>query len=465
MQNNLTIFITVSRGAIARNILQNEFYDLVKRHFDKVILITTAAGDARFAKEFGAPNVEIVPMLMRKDSFLDTFVSRLYKLLIFNESTVGRVLYWYEVAPSRVQWLGKFIKYLFLRAVFQPLSKVTLVRRMIQRVDYLFLQQPLVAQYRQLIKEYRPDAIFATSILEEAALLKAARRERIPTVAMPKTWDNPSKLYFRARADAVAVWSSFVKDQMINFQDYREDEVVVVGVPQYDYFLNDAEYESREEFCAQVGLDPKKKIICLGSEGKVMPSDADIAAIIYEFIKKNELIKDCQLFIRPHFGYKNDAQKFSRLIGKPGVVIDMSNTPSGGFRDQWDYSKEHMRHFLNLLRHVDVIMSTASTLTLDAVALGRPNILIMFDGYEKKPFYASGTRWYVCDYFAELMRYQPALVADSPESLCASINKLLNNSTLLLENQERLCERFCYRLDGNAGKRLFQKLHEYSQNH
>ena len=456
----MTILITISRGAIARNILQNEFYDLVKRHFDKVVIITTAARDDRFQKEFGAPNVEIVPMPTGKDSFWDTLVTRICKLIIFNESTIGRVLYWYEAIPSRVRWLAKFVKYVFLRAVFQPLSKLTSARRLIQRIDYLLLQRPQVAEYCQLINKYRPDVIFASSILEEAPLIKAARRCRVPTLAMPKTWDNPSKLYFRARAGKVAVWSAFVRDQMVNFQDYREEDIAIVGVPQYDYFFDQANYEPREKFCARVGLDPNKKIICLGSEGKVMPSDAVIAEIIYEFIRNNELVDKCQLFIRPHFGYRNDAQKFSKLIGKPGVVIDALNFPSGGFRDQWDYSKEHMRHFLNLLRHADVIMSTASTLTLDASALGRPNILVMFDGYEKNPFYASGVRWYVCDYFEELIRYHPSLEADSPEALLKAINRLLENPRLLAENQERLCERFCHRLDGKAGERLFQIINQ-----
>lgn len=460
----MTVFITISRGAIARNILQNDFFDLAKRHFAKVVLITTAAGDARFEKEFGARNVDIVAMPVGKDSFWDMLVSRINRYLIFNASTVGRGLYWYEFAPARAAWLAKLVKFTLLRAVFQPLSKITFIRRMVQRVDERFLQKQLVEAYAKLIKEHRPDVVFAASILEEAALLKAARRQGVPTVAMPKTWDNPSKLYFRARANTVVVWSPFVKDQMMRMQGYHEDEVVVIGIPQYDYFLDRSRYESREAFCARVGLDPKKKIICLGSEGKVMPSDANIAEIVYEFIQKRAFIHDCQLFIRPHFGYKNDAQKFSKLFGKPGVVIDTFNTPSGGFRDQWDYSKEHMDHYMNLLHHSDAVMSTASTLTLDAIALKRPNIHIMFDGYGKKPLYASGVRWYICDYFEELMRYRAALEADSPESLRECINNLLQNPIMLSKNQDRLIGRFCYKLDGKAGERLFQTLYAYSKN-
>jgi len=75
----MTILITISRGAIARNLLQNEFYDLLKRHFDQVVLITTAAKDERFQKEFGADNVEIIPMPDEAESFFDSIISRLNK--------------------------------------------------------------------------------------------------------------------------------------------------------------------------------------------------------------------------------------------------------------------------------------------------------------------------------------------------------------------------------------------------
>jgi len=86
------------------------------------------------------------------------------------------------------------------------------------------------------------------------------------------------------------------------------------------------------------------------------------------------------------------------------------------------------------------------------------DLATVFDGYEKKPFYASCRRWYVCDYFQELMRFEPALVAHDIASLRQSVNKLLQNPKLLEVNQHRLYERFCYRPDGNAGQRIFQSL-------
>ena len=120
-----------------------------------------------------------------------------------------------------------------------------------------------------------------------------------------------------------------------------------------------------------------------------------------------------------------------------------------------------MNHFLSILRHCDVLLNSASTLSLDAAAVGAPTILIKFDGYKKMPKRASGTRWYVCDYLDELMSFNPALSAYSVESLRKSINTLLDNPKLLEQNQKELHKRLCPYMDGKAGERLFQTIYKY----
>ena len=249
-----------------------------------------------------------------------------------------------------------------------------------------------------------------------------------------------------------------MKNEMVEFQDYSKSDVSIIGIPQFDYYINNSNFESREDFCRRVGLDPEKKILCFTSEGKSMPSDSDVAQVLYDLISERKFVKDCQLFIRPHFGYNNDIEKFSEFLGKPGVVIDHYNNPSKGFSDHWDYSKEHMNHFLNTLRHTDVVLSTASTICLDAAALGLPHILLAFDGQSKKPFYADIERWYECNYFQEFIRFKSDLIARDYKSLIESINTLLLEPKLLEKNQSQVCERFCHRVDGKSGERLFNVL-------
>ncbi len=52
-----TIFITISRGGTARNILKSDVYKILKALGNRIVILTPAYQDERFLKEFGAPNV------------------------------------------------------------------------------------------------------------------------------------------------------------------------------------------------------------------------------------------------------------------------------------------------------------------------------------------------------------------------------------------------------------------------
>src|SRR3989338_4503616 len=227
------VIITISKGLVARNILQNDFFELLKKEFVKVVIITPAADDPRFLREFSAPQVHFVAAPVQREGVVDKFFTKLYRFLIYNERTAMMARYNYHADDDQPKKWPR-LKYWGARAIFQPLSKIKLIRQTLRYLDYLFLQKFLVNQYQVIIKQYKPSVVFATNLADssEAALLKAARKNKVRTMAMCKSWDNPSKMYFRARADKMAVWSDFMKNQIKKYQDYQDKEISIIGVPQ-----------------------------------------------------------------------------------------------------------------------------------------------------------------------------------------------------------------------------------------
>lgn len=450
------VMVTISKGLIARNLLQNDFYELLKKHFDKVVILTTASASQRFIDEFKAGNVCIIPLLEARDIFFGKLIANINRYIIYNDGT--EMLTGHNFDRRRgISFICWRFKHLLLRLIFLPLSKIKILRRILQKIDYVFLHRETVRHYRALIKKYQPNVVFATNIMDEAeaALLKAARREKVFSLAMAKSWDNLSKKYFRARADTLLVWNQFMLKQAQKLQDYKKDEVAMVGVPQFDYYIDRSRLLSREEFCSRAGLDPKKKIIFFGSEGKLLLTDPDIVGLMRNFIKNGELADACQVFVRPHWAYTNDRAKFRDFFNVREVVVDGLHCFSSGFSDSWDYSREQMDHFFNSIYHSAVVVNTASTLTLDAIALNRPVILIQFAGHEKPLRYESVANLYTSDYYKEVLSFKAALTVDSAESLRAAIDSCLQNSDILGVERDRLKQNFFFMVDGQAGKRLF----------
>ncbi|PIR76852.1 MAG: hypothetical protein COU30_05630 [Candidatus Magasanikbacteria bacterium CG10_big_fil_rev_8_21_14_0_10_38_6] len=456
----MKIAITISRGGTARNILQNVFFEKLKKSAEQIVIFTPAYKDERFISEFGGDNVKFLPLYPEKYGYLQSVVLKINKFSVFNLNTKRLALYDYVDVSKRNWFLNFFhnIKYILLAIVFLPLSKLSFYKSFLIYINGLLIDKEVVSKYRKYFEEYKLDLVFSTSIMEseDAAFIKAAKLSGIKTIGMPKTWDNPSKALFPIQVDTLVVWSPFMKHQMIHLQGYKEKNINTIGVPQFDYYSDDSYIVSREDFCKNMGLDPEKRIIFFGSEGKVIPTDSNITEIIVDFIKNGFLIEESQLLIRPHFCHKNDYEKFSSVLNRNDVVVDSHNNPSKKFRDSWDYSYDQMKHFFNCMYHSDVIINTCSTLTLDGAAIGKPVVLIMFDGQENDlPIYKSVRRWYVCDYYKEILSFKSTYLAYSADELKNSINDILENGDKFGKERRELIERFCYKLDGKAGERLF----------
>lgn len=448
-----TILITISRGSIARNLLQNPFYEhLRERH--RLVIVTPAATDARFNQTFAHPNVRFIALEEHGHRFGDRLMMFFHRNLIYN-GTIDQKNRWGIIGEAKSKRPSR-ASYLIKRALFKPLSRWGWPKEAARWLDARLLQGGEVANFKTILERENPALVFATNCTgdSEAALIKAARALGILTLGMPKSWDNLSKSSCRAKPDHLVVWSSYMAGEARSLQNFDARRVSIVGIPQFDYYCDASRVWSRERFCAQYGLDPNRAIILFASEGKLFPTDAEITDIIADDIHNDRLCKPAQLLIRPHYGYRDDEKKFAGVATRPWVALDTFNDPSPCFRDAWDYSREFMDRFLNSLYHSDVIIHTCSTLALDATAVGRPVISIRFDGREQKPYRKSIARWYETEYYRAVVATGAMHVVDTPAALQAALNITLTNPASHAIQQEQLTAEFMHKLDGRAGDRL-----------
>lgn len=242
------------------------------------------------------------------------------------------------------------------------------------------------------------------------------------------------------------------------YQNMKKQEVKVCGSTQFDFYAQAEFIMPREEFFALVGADPSKALLVLGSEGKVTPQDPEIAEIISNFISENKLARFSQLFIRPYFSLLGEENKFTEMLNKPDVIVDRWFKRRVGFRDHWDYSKEQIKFFTNLVHHADIMITHASTLMLDAAANDKPIIGIGFDGFQKKDFGDSTYRWFFSAHFQAVTDTGGFWLAKSKEEMLEAINAYLKNPKLHSGGRGKMRDYFCYKLDGKSGERVAREI-------
>ncbi len=444
-----TIFITVSRGSIAWNIFgSGKLHTRLRNAGHRLVLLVPTLADPFFTETFGGDGIRMAQLVDPRQTFLDQVLVGLHKALVYNTTTDLRDRYGF-LSASETNAVRRVLK----RLIFRPLRNIGWLKEAVRWADALF--RP-AREYDALFAEEQPALVFVTNPTEtaDAHVMKAARRHGVRVVAMPKSWDNLPKLSMRAKPDHLLVWGSAIVRHAQAFQNMRSADITVVGVPQFDVVADAAMEETRETFFAKIGVDPARKLIVFGSEGKVTPGDPAVAAQLALAVHAGAFGMPATLYIRPYFALKGEEDKFAALRGMPNVVIDRWFTRRSGFRDSWDYSQGHAAHFSNLIRHADVMVCYTSTLTLDAALYDRPVVHIGFDGDVKKPYGESHRRWYDSEHFKEIMAASGIRIAETPDELIAQVRDALADPRREAAGRTRLIASFCMAADGKAGERI-----------
>ncbi len=440
------LFMTMSRGFLARNILQTDIYPTLLNEGVEIVIATPAYKDEDFLRTFQRPGVTFVPMEIPAWTLKEQFFGGLQHNLVWNR-TIQFTARYGVYDPDAVSCLRPWLQWLW-----RPFAN-RFGRRLARWLDR-WLCPPSEAVLNQ-VREARPDLVFSTNPMEswDSYYVKAAQQLGIPTVGFVKSWDNMTKTSFRVRTDDVIVWGPYMTEEARTYQDYPPERIHEFGVPQFDpYFRRDARGRvSREALLRSGGLDPARATILFGSEGKVTPNDPDIVSMIATMIHANTLPVPAQVWVRPHYGYKDDDQKFCEVEKDEYIFVDRHFQRRPVFYDGWDYSREHYLRLADTLFACDVLVTTASTLAIDAAVCGIPVITIAFDGYKTYDHRHSIARWYETEYYANVLETGALAVVHSYEELQEALTQALLYPNQRSEERAALVRRIAGTSQGHAG--------------
>ena len=197
-------------------------------------------------------------------------------------------------------------------------------------------------------------------------MIAEAKKLGIPTVGMPGSWDHLPKKYVPLRPDHLLVQNEITKKEAREYQDFREDQISVVGFPYFDIFTLKDRIESRETFLGELGFDPSRPVIVFVSSAGYAPDEGDCVEMITNVMEKGGFTKPPQLYIRTYPGVVDvEHEKFDFAQGKKDVSIEWVD-PNKQFHDPWFPKESDIIFFLNLIHHADIVINTVSSIALEA---------------------------------------------------------------------------------------------------
>jgi hypothetical protein len=290
-------------------------------------------------------------------------------------------------------------------------------------------------------------------------LVTMARALDIPTAAFLFSWDNlTSQGRIVPSYDAYLVWSEIIRDDLLRiYPSVDPAAVFVTGTPQFDaHFRTDLEW-SREEYCRRIGADSDRPIV-LYSTGMPnhMPGEPVIVEDIADRLARRDDLRRPQLVVRVYA--KDRTGRFDDVARRRPEVL----FPPVDWEANWlTPMPEDTALWSNMLRHADVGINVASTVSLELCMFDRPVVNVGYNPPAVPPRQLDYRRYYRFDHYRPVVASGAVEVASSPDDLMDAVTGALAAPSLRSARRRALLrDLFGEHLDGNSSQRVVECLIE-----
>ena len=445
-----TLFISLFHFLASRNLLTGEVFETLCAHPDlRLVLFVPHYKKDFFLQHYKKDNVVIEGI---DEAVVATWPFKFFKWLSFCLTPTYTIkLRLRERLYQNKSWRSYF-KYAISRLTTILLARSKTIHRLVRKLDTIFSPNQFLNSY---IDRYQPHALFVTDMFSEIEplFIQGAKKRGVMTIGMVRSWDNTTtKGLMRALPDWLIVNNEIIKEEASTFHDVKEEDIFVGGIPQYDLSFRDY-HSSRKDFFERINVDPQKRLILLAPAGSLL-SDTDwqFCEILKKAFSEKKLPDDLHFLIRNHPGCLPKLEKFEAdshfTIEWPGTGFKNIN-----YKNR-ELSPDDARHLIDSLYHSQLVISVNSTITIDALPFDKPQIMVEFDGWERRPYLNSVRRYHDEDHMRKYIIIGAARITRSPEELISWLNQYLNNPKLDSEKRKSALEEQIYFSDGHSGKRI-----------
>ena len=301
----------------------------------------------------------------------------------------------------------------------------------------------------QLLRDVRPDLVvlsmIQTHMVTPYAL--AARRAGVPVLGINGSWDQPTtKGPLCPGVSRIVVQNGIVRDELVRYHGVAPDRIDVIGWLQMDGYASEAG-APRAEVLLSLGLPPKARYVLFAANAPRLGShEPAVVRELAERVRAGEFGPDVHLICRCHPQDRHWESRWGWVASLPGVVLDPPDLgPLARLRD--------------MIRQAAVVVASAGSINLDAVALDTPTIGLAWED-AGLPWVDRPARAYELEHLRELRQHDGIWFASTAEQLAQGCARYLADRDADAAGRARLRERYLHRLDGLAASRLVATMSE-----
>ncbi len=445
-----TIFVTIFQGVEAKNILRTPILStLLADESVRLVLLTDRYIDSTarveyYKKEFQDDRLVYETVSMHPWRMLDNLFCRLkYTLLKTDTTDLKRMMARNARGSTFAYILGKVTNWLLARPI---------MRRTARFADFLFVRE---GSYVELFDKYSPDLVFLADLFgeREVHLLREAKRRGIRSVGLINSWDKvTSRCILRLLTDHFVVYNDIVRQELIDFNEVRPEQIFVGGIAQYDEYVSYVP-KTREDFFNEIQADPKKKLMLYASMGKSFSSSEwEMIDLLHDFNALGEFGEDMEVLVRFQ---PNDFVDEAELRKRPHLKYDYPGIRFSSERGiDWDMSRKEVQHLADALHHADVLVSYTSSILIDAALFDTPIVSLNFTTGKHAVNFSSPMQYASTDHYKKAFATGGIKLASNIREFRDRVKECLNSPDMDAAGRRKLVETQCKFVDGKSGERI-----------
>jgi hypothetical protein len=239
----------------------------------------------------------------------------------------------------------------------------------------------------------------------------------------------------------ILVWNPHTKAELLEtYPSYRPDQIDVVGIPQYDAFLERPTL-TYERWCRQYGLDPAKRTILFSTMPQVRHNQQHIVVEqLLRAIVDGRVPRDFQVLIKCHPFDNFDG--YEALLGRYPVALRPTQLPPGKPIDEWLPSPTEIEESRDCLYFCAMNVNIFSTVTIEAAYFDKPVIHIAYDPDPIAPGRIPCREYYHWEHFKHIVEKDASLLVESADELLDAVRRYSADPSLKAAGRRRVVETY-----------------------
>lgn len=379
---NKKVFIFLPDGVGLRNFALTSFNQLgVQKGFEIVYWNNTQFSTK---DELGFEEVKIENHHLNPFTTIFTRARKRIELNIFDQKFDETVYNTYNFPQSYKGFKNAFKSILVHLIVYFCSNEIGLkwVRNTIKKLERL---NPKYNYCVKQLKIHKPALVFCTNQRPTQAIapILAAQDLGIKTATFIFSWDNLPKATTLVETDYYAVWSEYMKLELLKYCPYvNQNQVFVTGTPQFESHFNTNLLQKRAAFFSEHQLDINKKYLCFSGDDIVTsPLDQyyleDLAKSVIELnqqgYKLGIIYRKCPVDFTDR--YQKVLEKYKDTI----ISIDPLWKPIGESWNEIMPTKADFALHYNICEHTELVANVASTMIFDFALHNKPCIFFNYE--------------------------------------------------------------------------------------